>query len=232
MARLRAEIDEATGITADQESFNVNELCNKPLIQSAYAETLRLRIGIVIARTPEFEPFHLGRWLIPKDMMMLLFSRTAALNKDVWSTGGDGDPHPLEEFWAERFLVYPDKPDSGPLRKPRSAVRQQQQQQQQQEQQQQQPQLYQEQEGAAPAGPRFSMSGLSGAWIPYGGGQRMCPGRHFAKQEIITTFAMLMSKYEIELLPAVRPPKPDMRFYPLGGLPPDTNVPVRIRRRR
>ena len=33
----------------------------------------------------------------------------------VWNTSGEGDPRPLEEFWAERFLVYPGDSKSGPL---------------------------------------------------------------------------------------------------------------------
>lgn len=39
--------------------------------------------------------------------------------------------------------------------------------------------------------PYFSLDGLNGSWIPYGGGFRACPGRHFAKREILMTLAVM-----------------------------------------
>ena len=38
--------------------------------------------------------------------------------------------------------------------------------------------------------------------FPDDGGQRVCPGRHFAKNEMIATFAFLISAYEIEMTSA------------------------------
>ena len=79
----------------------------------------------------------------------------------------------------------------------------------------------------------FSMDGLAGCWLPYGGGQRMCPGRHFAKNEMLGTFALLFTRYEVQLKAGVDTAKvqPDMRWFPIGGLPPDCRVPFRIRKR-
>lgn len=140
------------------------------------------------------------------------------MNPNIWNTGTPEDPHPLDQFWADRFLIYPDDPTSGPLRKDYTA----------REKEQRNWTLADKVE----MGPKFSMEGVAGGWIPYGGGQRICPGRHFAKQEIIGTFAMLFTHYDIELLtPENFFPAPDMRFFPFGGLPPKEKIPFRIRQR-
>lgn len=91
-------------------------------------------------------------------------------------------------------------------------------------------------EGDAAAGTddvMFSLEGLAGCWLPFGGGQRMCPGRHFAKSEMLGTFVMLFTRFELELLPTnnAGEVKPDMKWYPTGTLPPINKVPFRIRRK-
>lgn len=79
----------------------------------------------------------------------------------------------------------------------------------------------------------FSLDGLAGCWLPFGGGQRMCPGRHFAKVEMLGTFAMFFSKFELELMStkSLNDVKPDMKWYPTGTLPPTNKVPFRIRKK-
>lgn len=81
--------------------------------------------------------------------------------------------------------------------------------------------------------PVFSLEGLAGCWLPFGGGQRMCPGRHFAKSEMIGTFAMLLTRYDVELCDKARTDnvKPNLRWYPTGTLPPLSKVPFRMRRK-
>lgn len=79
--------------------------------------------------------------------------------------------------------------------------------------------------------PVFSLEGVAGCWLPFGGGQRMCPGRHFAKSEMLGTFAMLLSDYDLELSGDMDGIRPDMRWYPTGTLPPMGKVPFRIRRK-
>lgn len=43
------------------------------------------------------------------------------------------------------------------------------------------------------ASPTFSTKELEGSWIPYGGGPRQCPGRHFAKRRILLTTALMVT---------------------------------------
>jgi cytochrome P450 len=69
---------------------------------------------------------------------------------------------------------------------------------------------------AQPTGMKFSTSGLEGTWIPFGGGAYTCPGRYFAKQEMLLTAALLLGNFDIELLG--ESPKPDWRFFGTGVL--------------
>ena len=46
--------------------------------------------------------------------------------------------------------------------------------------------------------PRFSLKGLKAVYTPSGGGSSLCPGRHFAKQEVLSTLAILVLQYDIE----------------------------------
>jgi hypothetical protein len=82
------------------------------------AETLRLRVAMFVTRTPDEQSYDLGPWKCPPKMDMVLSSRTSALNPNIWNAGTTEDPpHPLDTFWADRFLIYPDDPTSGPLKK-------------------------------------------------------------------------------------------------------------------
>ena len=142
------------------------------------------------------------------------------MNPYVWNAGTPETPHPLDTFWADRFLIYPNDPMSGPARKDILPI------------QVKDSTSTMEEKSLEKIEPRFSLEGVAGGWIPYGGGQRMCPGRHFAKQEIIGTLALLLTHYEIELRePTKGAPECDMRFFPFGGLPPTKEIPFRMRRR-
>ncbi|KAL8698457.1 MAG: hypothetical protein Q9224_001843 [Gallowayella concinna] len=202
--------------------INIEVLCNQPLLQSMYAETLRLYTSLFALRSAAHGSVNVDKFTIPKNDLIAVDSRVCAMNPDLWGTGSIRDNgtenHPLNNFWAERFIVRPDDPTSGPLRstclgtkgaKPDLSTR------------------------ARGKEPYFSMDGLAGGWIPFGGGNRQCPGRSFAKQEIIVGFSLIVSMLDIELLTtdeiAIR--KPDMRYYGLGTLPPKGMIPFRFRKR-
>ena len=80
--------------------------------------------------------------------------------------------------------------------------------------------------------PTSSIKGFNGIYLPFGGGPGICPGRSFAKQEIVCTLAKLALTYDMELQVSKGwEPKMDTAFFPLGSLPPKQKVPFRIRRR-
>jgi cytochrome P450 len=207
--RLVEEVE--TSLSQDGCGFNITKLSEQDLLQSSYAEVLRLRIAIAMTRVNEFADFDLHGYKIPRHQTMLILSRTSALNAEAWTQAGRSLLKPLDEFHAERFLVDSDEVGDATEREHCDKS------------------IVDEEKSNKPA---FSLSGLAGCWIPYGGGQRMCPGRHFAKNEILGTFALLFTRYELQLGNVdVSRVQPDFRWYPVGALPPVCKVPFRIRRR-
>jgi cytochrome P450 len=71
----------------------------------------------------------------------------------------------------------------------------------------------------------------SGAWIPFGGGPRMCAGRQFAKQEMFLTAALMIYMYDCEFPTSEKDLELSMAKYGFGVLTPASKVPVRLRRR-
>ncbi|KAK2037424.1 cytochrome P450 [Colletotrichum somersetense] len=84
----------------------------------------------------------------------------------------------------------------------------------------------------------FTMAGRTNSFFPFGGGSSICPGRVFAKQEIIMTLAALVTRFEIELLEwthsdgsrSERPAKNDLSYIGAVGIPPDRDMKVRWKR--
>ena len=211
LPRVEAEVKSAQRprlVASEPIRFDIDRLCQSPLLQSIYAETLRLRVALLINRTPVQSDFELAGWRFRKGCMIAMSTFTAGTNEAVWNTGTKEDHHPLQEFWADRFLLASNA--EAPQDQNRNAGQEERR--------------------------EFTLSGLNGAWIPYGGGPFMCPGRHFAKQEMIGSFAVFLNCFEVELLGdsngARQTPRPDKRFFGLGALPPRDRVPYRIRRRR
>ncbi|KAI9739478.1 MAG: hypothetical protein M1818_005166 [Claussenomyces sp. TS43310] len=218
LERVRAEVDSARIPSTDgQVHFDIAKLCEGVLLQSVLHETLRLRVAVGLIRIPEKKDYSLGKWLIPKGGMMFLSSALAARNGDLWNAGTASDPHPLDEFWSDRFIIYPDRPQSGPLKEGLRSAR---------------AIDDKDKEKIDNGKPRFSTEGLGGGLIAFGGGVRMCPGRFFAKNEMLASFAMLCSNFEIELkVQNGWRAEPDTRFYGVGAMPPKGKIPFRIRRR-
>ncbi|KAK3372168.1 Pfs, NACHT and ankyrin domain protein, partial [Podospora didyma] len=81
--------------------------------------------------------------------------------------------------------------------------------------------------------PTFSTKEFDGSWIPYGGGPRQCPGRHFAKRQILITMAYMVRFFDVEILGDGKDVKEDFTLwgYGSGVSHPAGKVPMRIRRR-
>ncbi|KAL4971840.1 cytochrome P450 [Aspergillus desertorum] len=84
----------------------------------------------------------------------------------------------------------------------------------------------------------FTMAGRTTSFFPFGGGPSICPGRVFAKQEILMTIAALVTRFEIELIDWVhpdgaksdRPAQNDQSYIGAVGIPPDRDMKVRWKR--
>ena len=193
------------------------------MLQSIFAEVTRLRVVSILARLNTSDDLQLGEWSIPKDRIIGLPSRTGAMNQDVWNVGTKANPHPLETFWEDRFLIYPNDPHSGPLRKKDSGLRT----------GDQEPTAGSSPPEQASDEPIFTLKGLTDVYTPFGGGPGMCPGRNFAKLEVVSTLAKFALEYDVDLqVPKGWEPAMNTAFFPIGTLPPKSMVPFRIRRRR
>ena len=164
--RVRTEVSSAIlpSSTRARVQFDLSKLCSQPLLQSIYAENLRLRVTLFQMRGVQGSEFRLGDWILRRSNLIIIPSHNAHMNSNIWNTGTERDSRPLHAFWADRFLQSPNGRFAGPL-KPKSTSC----------------------NHIDPAGcdygeilskssveadtPRFKSDDLGGAFIPYGGGQ-------------------------------------------------------------
>lgn len=85
-----------------------------------------------------------------------------------------------------------------------------------------------------------STAGLSGKYFPYGGGAHICPGRVFAKQEILAAAAMVLLSFDFEFVGWVNPfskdkeerfPRTKKGYVGNGVMAADRDMRVRIKRK-
>lgn len=80
---------------------------------------------------------------------------------------------------------------------------------------------------------------MGGAILTFaGGGVSVCPGRFFAKQDMMLVVAMMVSRFDIEFVkwthrdgtPSDRPAENDVRWSGGASVPPDREMRVRMTR--
>jgi cytochrome P450 len=84
----------------------------------------------------------------------------------------------------------------------------------------------------------YSIAGRATSYFPFGGGANMCPGRQLAKYEVILSVAVIVSKFDIDLVgwtntdgsPSDRPARGDLSYCGAGAMPPDRDMKIRWRR--
>ncbi|KAI1309762.1 cytochrome P450 [Xylaria venustula] len=194
LSRVQAELSNAITPPESNENklpyrFDINAITSSPLLQSVYAEVLRMRVSLFHNRSPTQGDYSIGPYKFKQGGLVCVSTNIASNHTYAWRDRIDGGKRPLEEFWAERFLVQNPKDNTM----------------------------------------KFSTEGLDGAWIPYGGGALMCPGRHLAKQEMMSGVAIFDAYFDMKLLKGV--PRMDEQFFGLGAQPPGEPVPVRMRRK-
>ncbi|KAJ5738159.1 hypothetical protein N7493_001314 [Penicillium malachiteum] len=154
LSEIRSTVQQAIQPGSDLD-FDYKKLTAIPLLSSMYAETLRFGVQIHIPRCSPHQPLSVGGSQIPADKLILINTELAHTDSIIWSTR-DGQ-YPLDTFWARRFLVRSDDPNSGPIN--RSHV--------------QLPLInfeskHQDLNGLDPSQEHFTLEGLVGSFIPYG----------------------------------------------------------------
>lgn len=205
--------------------FNINQLCSGNLLNSIYLETLRIRVAAPVGRTSLVPNLNIGEFHLKQGVTMLSTSWVGGRDPDFWNTGAsleDGsEEHPVDAFWAERFLQYNEDPSSGPIRSEgsRNMSRM---------------DASRKKTPEDDRNAKLVTDGMQAYWYPYGGGTKMCPGRFFAKQELMAGVAVFLRAYEVQLVDPAAAAKvgPNMAYFPFGTIPPKEKVAVRIRRRR
>lgn len=140
LARVREELKDAK----IDLSLDIDKLLSLPLLNSIYAETMRLRVEVQHVLYSKHEDFRINEWLFPKQQIVLVPAGPAHMDQSFWNTK-DGK-YSLDTFWSDRFLVYPNDSFSGPSKKKLPVV---------------ETNIYR-------GTPKYKENGISSSFIPYG----------------------------------------------------------------
>jgi hypothetical protein len=225
LARVRTEMSKIAPDPSVAAGLDMPKLLANPLLQSIYCEELRLRGSVMVQRAPVISNFKIGPFKFPENEMILASSYHEHRDPTVWNT--KSNLYPVDIFWSDRFLLYPNDPTSGPripkspnslstsssttstsIPKPNFTPSQ-----------------------TAGSEPKFTAEPVNGSFIPYGGGQKVCPGRFYSKSQAIGAMALFVSMFDVEIEKGVEPAM-NMGYFAFGVIPPLGRVPGRVRRRR
>ena len=212
--RVRRELARI-GFEGTAKDSDTEKVLTSPLLQSIYSELLRLRVEVQTIFSSDKEDIHINEWRIPKGSLIIVPAGDAHRDPQVWNT--KGGQYPLERFWADRFLTYSGDPHSGPTRPLRILN---------------QSSVPRTDEHLKDNQPKFVVSGLADSYMPFGIGERTCPGRGFARREIIMLCAFIVYRYDIELMSEQRNFETTAVFYGIGTQRPQKKIPFKIRNRR
>jgi cytochrome P450 len=220
--RLRAEVAPVAITDTDGKiTVDIPKLLTQcPLLTSIFQECLRTKVSGTIVRQLT-EDLESDGYILKKDSYLMSPSWIPS-HGSLWDVPG----HPADSFWPERFIEMPklkpsdtnEKSQFDMAMKPENFFRW----------FSQGIHIY----SSVQEAPMLT------SLIAFGGGNVICTGRFFAKQEILVAAALLILKFEIEPQGWVthtgkradRAAKPDASFAGSGVLPPDRDMMVKIRR--
>lgn len=214
LSGVRAELTAAEfrGIISSQD---IDKLLSLPLLQSICAELLRLRVEVQTVFSSDREDIRINDWRFPRKSLVIVPAGAAHRDPDFWNT--KNGKHPVERFWADRFLAYPEDPRNGPRRdcatdgdRSEETAR----------------------TSSDPTKVKFVSSGLANSFMPWGIGERTCPGRGIARREIIAICAMMVDQFDIEILSTDATFDLNSAFYGIGTQRPLKGIPFKVRKRK
>ncbi|KAI1809745.1 cytochrome P450 [Poronia punctata] len=83
--------------------------------------------------------------------------------------------------------------------------------------------------------PTTKTKARTASYFPFGGGQAICPGRHFAKREVLMTIAMILVRFDIKFVEwtgstSSGPAENDGRYAGTAAMPPDRDMRIEWKR--
>jgi hypothetical protein len=155
LQRIRNNIETSFG---HQHLLDIdpNKLTKEPLLSSVYAETLRFYVKTFFMVSSPHVEVNLGRWTLSKGCIGLMNAGVSHMDDTFWNSR-NGE-YPVTSFWADRFIIDPKDPQSGPVtslvRESADWV---------------EPRRAGDEKARMSNEPFFSMDGTEGSWFPYGG---------------------------------------------------------------
>jgi hypothetical protein len=186
-------------------AYNIQAIVDSPLIESLLAETSRLRTASIMVHTNDKSLEIDNDWTAPSNTRILIFPHDLSLNTAAWATARPRTiEKPLEEYWAERFLVTDgsrSKASQRGLRNDSGAL-------------------------------SFSMDGLESLNLNISRSVTPFLGHEYARSTRAMTLAVLLHKFELQLcdsdlFDAAVPPVRDMAF---GTIRPLEKIALRLRK--
>ena len=225
LSDLRAEISKSqTGPT----SFDMRKVTNQPKLKSVYLEALRWATASPSPRVVR-EDCELGEYKLKANSMVIVPSRSLQMDKATWEIPDHPESDPTQ-FWPERFLDGDEGNEADRLDENAEA---------------EENYLADTISDHAKTPKKANTEPISGpkskeiqqrmlALRPFGGGTTLCPGRHFATNEILGGLAALMLRLEVEVIEdeLKKNGAPQPNLMKQGGLFPDRPLMVRMRRWR
>ncbi|KAI4934646.1 hypothetical protein J4E85_002504 [Alternaria conjuncta] len=198
----------STSKSAKAAAYDVNGILARPLFQSLQAEVSRLRVARYTIYTITADIALDSEWTLPRNCNGISFSRDLALNTKVWAKARPRTVEkPLEEFWAERFLI-PEKDTSKAhgQRKSRSSMNE----------------------------ARFDTQDLELLVPAIGDEMAFDPASHYFRAMQAATMAVLFNEFEIQLCDPdlIDAAMPELRESAFGLVQPKEKIAVRIRKRK
>lgn len=228
---LASLVTEIRAASTSPSTFDMKKVTSSPLFKSVYLETLRWATASPSPRVVR-QDVQLGQYHLKRGNMAIIHLRTLQMDEEIWSVPGKPESHP-SKFWAERFLEGDEQSEQIRVEENAEAEKN----------------WNDDIKGKHPVAKAWSgaktlepaekpkskeMQARMLALRPFGGGTTLCPGRHFATNEIMGGLAALLLRLEIEVdeekLAENGSPMPDLSKQ--GGLFPDRGLICRIRRRR
>ena len=210
LRRVRAEIASCTSAGPDNLSIPIRQISQQPLCKSLLLETLRWAVnspGLRQVTTPStLGPYHLRA-----NSLLYINARSLQMDHDVWATPDQPSP---KTFWAERFLEaesekvsHDEEAGAGSAHDHTAPT-----------------------DGALDTRNVHSSSVRMSSLRPFGGGRTICPGRHFATNEMVAGMVVLLDELHIDVdeLALARTGMPEVQLGKPGGLFPDRPFKVRV----